>query len=327
MRGPTQAYASVYSRTRGKFGANIVGIGAERLFYSDLSKDESERTLDDEITEHEIDLSRYINRLRNVPHACSLPSKEIAQAIVHLCIRVAHIREAFTEAALEIFDHVGTKFRDPSTLRKMLKLGDPMPSRMVRETIQDAFQKAPPNVRRMWSKSEFERQAVKMLRANFDSIMSEQMPLMHTILAGLQSQANDMMRQAHVKALQRGLVPALRVEALEVFDWTVRRVPDGNFVLPDCVAIALLTTGDSLPAVFADDKEIAGIVMPISHDQLVIGHTSRLDEVYELNRHFAICCWDFFVSKDQRTELDTLIDCVGLATRKFLEDAIAGIDV
>ena len=315
---------TVLSRTRGTFRAATHGVGAQRAFYSHPAAAARAETLDDRITIHEQQLAAFIDELRGLHPDTMVGATAAAEAVAHLSIRVAHVRDAFTSAMIDLLGGVEEVLLDPQAVAKLLKLGEPAPSRIVRDLLKQAWTEHRPELqRRGFSRDAFDRFMIQQFRAGFGAAMVEVTPLLASLVQSLRSRAGEAVRKAHVEALTKGLAPAPRVESLARLTWKMRAGPEAGYILPDCIAVAMLDDGSCLPVAFADEDRIHAALLPLAHNRLLVGmREGRREPVLEtLAPAFAAACWDYFVTHNDGLELAPLIARIGERTRAVLADA------
>ena len=323
--GGKNVQVTVHSRTRGTFRTATHGVGAQRAFYSYPAAAAQAETLDDRITTHEQQLAAFIDELRGSHPDTVVDATAAAEAVAHLSIRVAHVRDAFTSAMIDLLGGVEKVLLDPQAVAKFLKLGEPAPSRIVRDLLKQAWTEHRPELqRRGFSRDAFDRFMIQQFRAGFRAAMAEVTPLLAPLVQSLQSRAGEAVRKAHVEALTKALAPVPRVEALARLTWKVKTGPEAGYILPDCVAVAILDDGNCLPLAFADEDRIHAVLMPLAHDRLLVGmREGRREPVLDtLAPAFAAACWDYFVAHNDGPELAPLVACIGEHTRAILADAV-----
>lgn len=324
-RGGKNVQVVAYTRTRGTYRTATQGIGAQRAFYSRPAGAAQAETLDDRITAHEQQLAVFIEGLRGSSHGAAVKAREAAEAVAHLSIRAAHMRDAFASSMADLLGGVEEFVLDPPAMAKYLKLQEPTPSKIVRDTLRQSWTEHRAEFRRLgFSQDAFERFALQRIRADFEGAVGEHAPLMAALMQGLRSRAGEAARKGHVEALAKTLAPAPRVEALARLAWRVEAGSASGFVLPDCVATAFMEDDGCLPLVFADEQRIRAVAMPLAHDRLLLGvHEGQPGPAQDsLAPAFAEASWDYFVARDDDPELAALVPRIGVRVRAFLAEAV-----
>lgn len=120
------------------YPSSTEGVGAERHFYSELSKDGSQ-TLDDLITSYENRLASLLATLRATSPGSGVDAAVAAEVLAHLTIRNAHIRKSFGAGMKLLLDEASILFTDEISLRSMFGVdGRQFPEKiaaMVREEM------------------------------------------------------------------------------------------------------------------------------------------------------------------------------------------------
>jgi len=133
-------------------------------------------------------------------------------------------------------------------------------------------------------------------------------------------------RGAHVKALTRSLKPEPRVQALSQFSWRIQPVPEGNLILPDCVAVAIQSNGNGpQPYIMAGADEIDAVLCPICSNRLLVGRKGdvTLPDVQGFNEAAADCSHTFFVSATRTSKLEKLTERIGKRSEATMQDVVA----
>lgn len=316
----------VYSATRGKYRSATEGIGSQRDFYSAPAAPDQAETLDDRITRHEGEhLAPLIEALRKLEPGSDVDARAAAEAVVHLSIRASHFREAFSSAFGEMLHGLGSVFLDPGQVVRLLKVHENPPGRTVRKMIDEAWVgNRAALARKGFNKDGFQRAMLRELRARAEGAVGEHTPLVAALLDMMRGRALEMTREAHRRALATSLVPAPRVETLAALLWTVQAGPASGCILPDCVVTATLDDGDCLPLAFADSDRIGSVVLPLSHDRVLVG--SRRGAVapttQEQTQSVAAAAWDYFIAREDDPANDSALPHVGQRIHAYLRDIV-----
>jgi hypothetical protein len=78
--------------------------------------------------------------------------------------------------------------------------------------------------------------------------------------------------------------------------WKIVYKNDTQFILPDCVAVALSPNGRGSPYLFWERDNNPIIVLPISKNHLLIGGDDSGINYNRINRDLASCSSEFFIS-------------------------------
>jgi hypothetical protein len=318
----TQVY--VFKKGQEPYNSSTEGVAAQRDFYSEPS---DEQTLDDKITTYEATiLAPAVAALRESP-AGPIEPQLAAAVVVHLSIRSAFVRGSFSVAATELLDYFADSMSTHDGARALLELDSlKSESTLVKAIEEDILSK-------FGSMPESGRNALGKL-AHFRA--REKFPQMFPALAAMVLQQFEvlldklprMIGSGHSKALEKDLVPQPRVDRLKAMRWKIIAIePPAHFVLPDCLALGSKTSDFKVmePYSLVNDEELAGVVMPVSSSKVLVGSVgdSQLD-LEELNRAFAQCSQDFFISSRSDAETAEAAQLIGDAVANFVDRVVVG---
>lgn len=111
--------------------------------------------------------------------------------------------------------------------------------------------------------------------------------------------------------------------SLSRFVWTIRAIPEGNLILPDCVALAI-QNDEAEPYIMSSIDKINAVLLPICSDRILVGtkNHDQLPDVSAFNEAAAACCQTFFVSGSEVPELEDLAERIGEGPESALMDAV-----
>lgn len=118
------------------------GVGAQRHFYSELSKDGS-RTLDDAITDYEQGFNEVLGRLRETSSDRPVDASEAAEFVSHLMLRNAHFRHALHYGFRGIVDVAIKAISDREAAKRLFGLDGHCPRGRFREKFSDFYAERP----------------------------------------------------------------------------------------------------------------------------------------------------------------------------------------
>lgn len=308
----------VFKKGMEPYRSSTEGVAAQRDFYSEPSNEES---LDDKITNYENSvLAPAIAAMREAP-AGVIDSQLAAAAVVHLSIRSAFVRGSFSAAAIEILDHFATAMRGDESARTLLEVdsisSESMLVKSIKENILGQFESAPESGRNALEKMVHFRVREKLPQTLPDiaaSVLQQVGMLLEKI--------PELIVDGHEKALKKDLAPPLRVERLKAMRWQIIAVEQPtHFVLPDCLAVGAKTSDfrEMEPYSLLSDDELAGVVMPICSSKVLVGCFGNLNlDIESLNRAFAKCSLDFFISSQDDQQTAEAAQLIGSAVSKYV---------
>ncbi|MCF8469580.1 MAG: DUF4238 domain-containing protein [Parvibaculum sp.] len=310
----------VYSKENGVFNTATSNIGAERHFYSAPSKDGT-KTLDDEITVFENQIARSLEKIANSAANEELDPKPIAEAITHLCIRQASFRQILSQAFGKIAEIASTTFNDEDKARRAFGLDKNHATGQILEGFEELYEKHKSAMitKGFPTKEAFVKFSFTWSKANFKQNFANQRSQVDNILQGMNQLVLEVPREAHVKALRRGLAPAPRVETLAQRKWHLLAAGPNRLILPDCIAVGLDADGSSEPLIFSKEPDL--IIMPLRHDLAVIGGEPNSIKLTHkvIDTALAESSWDFFVTREKSAFFTELRSTIGSSPRRNLD--------
>jgi len=139
------------------------------------------------------------------------------------------------------------------------------------------------------------------------------------------SQTSTVLRTGHAKALASSLKPDPRVESLSQLEWKIHAVPEGNLILPDCVALSIQSNSAiPEPCILTEFEKINIVLFPLCAKKLLIGHRAEtsLPDVQSFNQAAAACSHTFFVSASKTDEFECLADSISELSKKAILEAV-----
>lgn len=297
---------------------SIRDIGVSDYFYSKL-RDDGVVTLDDMITAVEGPLDAELSVLRKAQPDEIVDPISAAKLVTHLAWRTAHFRSVFTMGASEMLDEFAEAFGDPDAMRSQLGVDGLDPQGVLGQKIDEVFATAPyealglPNVflRRVGS---------AFLRENFPAFYEEYGVVFLEVLRSLRQEASEHVRAAHQRVLADPSDNQRQAE-MEGWSWRVQHVEGA--ILPDCVALVQELGGAFAPLMLSSRENTERVVMPITHDRLLIGEVTpgpALD-IAEVNRASAASAENFFIARRSCAD-QGLGETIGTRSGQVIQDQI-----
>lgn len=249
--------------------ARLVGIrdvGVGEYFYSKLGTGGA-RTLDDLITDLEGPLDQEIKALRTMPIDQTVDAAVAARLTAHLAMRTAHMRSVFAQGAGDIVEAMAGLFGDAEALRGQLGVDAPKMDARLEKAMDEALSGLPfealgvpaPLMRRF---------GAYLLRENFATFYDEHGPTITAVMGSLLTEIPERIREAHNRALQDPGANQRETD-MAAFVWRLQAAQEA--ILPDCVALVEETGGEFAPLLLGQRDEVERVILPITHDRLLIG--------------------------------------------------------
>ena len=285
-----------------------------------------EQSLDDKITIYErVVLAPSVAALRETP-AGPIDSHVAAAVVVHLSIRSAFIRGSLSATATEMLGHFSDSMRNDQTARAVLEVDSLTPGSKLAKAIKEEL------LSQLGTVPESGRNALAKLmhfraREKFPKMFPDLAATFQRQLGMLLEEIPKLIVSGHSKALDHGMAPALRVERLKEMNWQIiAATAPIHFVLPDCLAVGSKTSDfQSLePYPFLSDDEIAGIVMPINSSKVLVGCLGKPEiDIASLNRSFARCSMEFFISSQADAQTAEVAALIGSTVSQYVDRLVS----
>ena len=311
----------VYPKSRSPFVAATDGVAAQRFFYSELSSN-GVQTLDDRITDHE---GQVVTDLLTVDEAGmgeAVPAEAAARIIVHLTIRSDHVRETFASAGRLMATEGMGLFHNPDWVSRAMGLDQATPDAQLLKLMEDEAAKIPGGAA-LLSQPGIREMLFGQMKVN----LAREQPAISAAISTMQgrflNEMPDIVRKAHVKALDKSLAPEPRLEKLVELEWTIQSAPVDVIALPDCIALADLADDPGLvPAIFVSNSAVVrSIYMPLGNGKFLVGTTAR-DRAQvpdSWNAAAAAASADFFISARRDPDLTKLIRRLGSVGGEYMD--------
>ena len=312
----------VFRKGLDPYHSSTEGVAAQRDFYSEPS---DEQSLDDKITTYERTvLAPAVAALRGAP-AGPIDSHVAAAVVVHLSMRSAFLRGSFSAVATQMLDHFASAMRSEQTARTLFEVdshkAESKLAKVIGEEVLLQFGVVPENGRNALAKLMHFR-----AREKFPQMFPDLVAMLPQLLGKLLENIPEMVVSGHSKALDRDMAPYLRVERLMAMNWKIiATVPPLHFVLPDCLAVGSKTSDFQKlePYSLLSDDELAGVVMPICSSRVLVGCLSNPElNVASLNRSFAQCSLDFFISSQVDAQTTEAAQFIGSTVSKYVDSLV-----
>lgn len=296
------------------------GIGAERFFYSPLAA-KGEVTLDDQITHYEQQLDGYIEEMRTGPVGTDVDGRKAAETVVHLTVRTAQLRKSFATGAEQLAQGVAAAFLDPAKRWRLMGFHLPKPTGEIKATIEKAYAEGGFRARGIPRKAFF-KMMFEGMKENFKK--EAQAKELETAVTTLVKHVPEMAASGHRASLVKSLAPDQRVEVFRDMIWQVRE-SSCDLLLPDCVAIEGHDVADARPLIYAPNESANVILMPITSRRVLLGSRHALPSGLPpaLNKMFAKCSYEFFVSRERTHEFEELVTEIGQVTKSFMDAKVS----
>jgi hypothetical protein len=289
-------------------------------FYSDPASGSS-KSLDDQITDHETQLSRKVAALRSMPIGAIVEPSVAADVVSHLAPRSSHVRRFFQHGMTRLLDGALKVFSDWDNIERLLGLDQSVPSERFR-SLTASIRQNPLIQQASLPEPVLDMVVFALAKENLRPGFDEYRPSIDTALAGLSHMAAGAAREGHNKAVAALLGPNTRFQDLTFLSWTIESGPIEGAVLPDCVALGLEESGPPQPYMHVAHDDLSAVIMPLSTDRVLVGRRESATKLNlsELNQESAACSHEFFLAASNEATFRGIQGLI--ATR-----SIAAVDV
>lgn len=303
---------------------SMKSVGAQRRFYSDAERD-GVVTLDGRLTRYENGpFNALLNHLREQPPGSTIEAKGAAEAVAHLSVRNAHIRDVISFAAKRMAFTALDLFGNEQKLRQLLGLDAPRSNAKFEALLDKALADRPEFAQLPIDRSVINEVAFAFSRENFDQIFAQQRPALATMIDVALGDSQRLSRDAHVRILEENFTPEALFARLRKLRWRIEPalLPA---VLPDCIALSFAADGEPSPIMMGASKNTAAVAMPIASDRFLVGLSEGSDApgLVPWNVWAASCSSSFFISAEERPELDRYRRFIGGRAFGQVAEAIA----
>ncbi|MFG1221141.1 DUF4238 domain-containing protein [Xanthobacter wiegelii] len=307
----------VYKRSQPPFSVSTEGIAAQREFYSPTSSAKGE-SLDDAITHYEQKiLSPALTTMRSAPNGAIVERDIVSEAINHLTIRNAQVRNIAGDAMVRTLSNILDCISIPSEAQRLLGLAGVEVGPHIRKALETFWEDNKQALSlKGFDEDGFFKFASALVKDTFPQQHQNIISNITPVLSVLISSVPQITASSHIKALTQGIAPPVRTSKLAEFEWRVHDAP--NLILSDCIAIARLGD-DWLPLTLIGTDGVENIFVPINSMRAVIGSRHALNVPSDPRTALALSASEFFVAPGRSKELETLSSRIGSVTSDAIE--------
>jgi hypothetical protein len=292
----------VYWRNGKVLEVSIKDVSVEKYFYGKGA----EISVDAEITALEDKFAIFLHELRRWPDRTEVTDPKIVDFITHLCLRTKHLRDSFRYPSEFLIDRMREYLSDENNIKALL-LKDP---KIMEDALNEAIKgnQLPPSLQKKF-KPLLPFMASTFLKKNKNIIQF----FTQLFFTQLKNSLPSMLKQAHIKALEEGLVPEQRAEKYRSLKWFVSR-SQNDLILGDVGCLFDIKGASRYKSLTFADDEVRNIFLPISSNHLLIGtplHFLPAVDFEAINEAFATYSRDYFVSAESSPKMASLASRIG----------------
>lgn len=298
------------------FNSNIKNIGLEGYFYSE----DKETTLDDIITDAEIEYGLFVNELRKADRNSKIDKLKAAKLIAHLEIRTKNLRDSFRNAGTLLLDGMTNFLEDQDNCERFVKkqvateagkmIDDELEKRNVPRTLFPIFrhQFAPLIKEKIPEMTEYMRDMLRYISQNIPSLFEKSA------------------KSGHIKALLNNHVPPIKISVYEKLNYQVVTTDDFKIPLGDSGVIFKIDGEPVYKPYFEVDNKLIAVILPISSTKLLIGSAKKYSlNISEIPYAIASCSLDYFITSEKSPANQNLVKHISENAKLVTESEIENI--
>ncbi len=264
-----EVFTWVYRKDGEPLQTNIVNVGAERHFYGNPG----ESSVDDDITDKELEFSPLLEELRGYPSDTTIKDKWLDEFVIHLITRTRHARLSMEEMANSFIDIFRRKISNPMELNDLILRYIRDNPRESKDVVKKGFsEKGMNNVDPRipeFATQLASRNALQLLRS--PAFLAMRLGLIHRFKL-LEKHMPKIAERSHLRALSKNIVPSSMLERIRNLQWMVLVKSPDSFILGDMgPLVTKKSTGEFKALFLLEDDDVNQVLLPISGSHLVMG--------------------------------------------------------
>lgn len=312
-----EVFTWVYRKDGKLFENNTKNISVERHFYGKAG----EPNVDDEITDIEKEFTSLLDDLRTKTNGEAVIDPRLPAFVTHLTSRTKHLRDSLIDTSEILFSTLFNYFADYSNFRSWLFHYYKRHPEVITNSIGEALGRMQLHrfQRRKLRQYMIQNLRLEHVMAGINKDKVEYQLLFGTLGSSFLEQLPGIVKESHIKALAKDLVPEPRAEDYRRLHWFVCK-PEVPMILGDLGCLFEVAGAKKLKAFNDKDDEIRNAYLPISSDTLIVG-TSKPEppkvDLKFINEGFAKNSREFFVSRESSEEMNDLQSIIGTEANIF----------
>jgi len=298
-----QYFAYVYRKESKPFETNIINIGVSKGFYTQ----EGDNQADEIITSLETGFAKYIDELREFDTDQNIPSNKISKFVAHLELRNRYIRESLLDLSGDIVSKSIDFFAGGNDLKQLCRDEFKKDPSILEDKLKQIPQYSQLNRQQ---KQLFLDQALKNAVELVDNLADV---FIGQVLDRVKNDLPELVKETQLRALKQSGIPEPKVQFYEKLNWKVNLFDRDSLILGDCIMMIHVDAERAYKTLIEKKDEVLSVLFPISDRHLISGTILEENVVFdvdELNSFFAQCSTDFFVSSEDSSEFNKLIDII-----------------
>ena len=312
-----KVFTFVYRKRTKPFEASTKDISVAKHFYGK----EGDINVDAEITDLEVGYGDLVDELRKVNEQTEISDSQVPEFVTHLTIRTKHLRDSFRESSEFLIEKLHEHYSDSNNLKALFQ-NNP---EILRGSIEKQFRDSSLSKHQM---NELIHRARLLLPSVLEQKSAELQLMVQLIFTGIRIRLPAMVKEGHIKALAKSLVPEPRVEDYRSLHWFVGKSAT-PLVLGDFGCMFEMDGARKFRTFNSKDGPIKNIFLPISSNRVLVGTslpTVPMIDSSVINSATAECCRESFISSEPSPAFDGLIPLIGekseIISREELQEIV-----
>lgn len=266
---------------------SIQDVGHSKFFYDKPGPG----TLDAFITDKENEYGAFVARLRRERRLNSSDKETLVEFVHSLVLRTRNLRDIMTRGVSSMLNELQPTFTDAEAARRQLlkeqRKNTPMWDKALTNYVRAKYGNLPRRQEKYVKKRENESFR-RWLIHGAEAHIQQQVKLNKQEFSQAFEQLGEMTKTSHNSALREFLQPSTdtispRYDRYRRLCWQVWSFERGSLILGDVTVLQFeRRAGKFSPAFDGDKGDI--ILLPLSHDLLVIGTTEGTEELPSLDK-------------------------------------------
>lgn len=301
-----EVFTWVHRKGGNIFETNIKNVAVERYFYGKAG----DLNVDDEITDIERGFAILLDELRHREDGYEVTDPRLADFVTHLSSRTKHLRDSLIDTSEVLLITLTSHISDPRNFERWAADYYRRHPEVVKKAFKDALQKMQTTrPQRLILRRQLAKMGVESLISHMD--LSQEAQIFQAAAAQVIEKLPSIVRNGHIKALAKSLIPEARVEQYRSLRWRVFKSP-GPFILGD-IGCLFEVEGKFVSSTGKDD-ELKNVFLPIARNALLVG-TPLISHpkvsVEAVNEAIAKSSREFFICSESSSRAEVLLDILG----------------
>jgi len=306
---------------------SIRDVAVSRKFYGDSGPE----TIDKKLTKMEQQFGPTIDRLRTDKKINTSDLPTIVEFFINMVIRTQYIRKSITDATGGLLKMAARNLSDPHKMAIFLNEAIKQNKSRFRDQLRGSMR------RKLGTKVPIrEEHIIRWVEENVEQLTTLlASPFSKEVVKGLTAfieKIDEHGNISHKDALDRFLnleEPSKRHHQYNKLHWIIKSYDPNQFILGDICVLTMNTKSQSFSPLIFSKKDNYILLLPISHDTLLIGSDSKeplLPPPEVLNLHSVELSNDFFVSPINSEREKQFSERVGEKANSWWEPEIGEIE-